>query len=191
MDFMEQHTLCGGLFSPKADISFSFESKANGHISLINHFLLSENLFEKVITYNCLNDVDNVSDHLPVFMQFKIEICNNNNLKQNKSSINWKNETEEQIKTYRYILDSVLSNVKITSLCYCSNFSCTCDDHKHSLNNLYDSILQSHVSAGNLASPISQDSQNMCRTFVRKHYFGTMYRRKMDHSILTSIRKKQ
>ena len=57
LDFMEQHTLCGGLFSTKADISFSFESKANGHKSLIDHFLLSENLFEKVITYNCLDDM--------------------------------------------------------------------------------------------------------------------------------------
>ena len=138
-------------------------------------------------------------------MQFKIEIMfnNNNNFKQNKSSINWKYVTEEQTKIYKYLLDSFLSNVKITSLCYCSNFSCTCDDHKHSLDNLYGSIVQSCISAGNLAFSYSHRNQSgrripgwskyvqdLCKNALFWNYVWKVNGSPND-SILTSIRKKQ
>ena len=47
-------------------LSYTFESVLNNVRSTIDHFIISHSLIESVTKYCVLNDVDNMSDHLPL-----------------------------------------------------------------------------------------------------------------------------
>ena len=46
----------------------------NRTITLIDHFLFSDNIIHDVIGYNTLDCIDNLSDHLPLFVLFKCSV---------------------------------------------------------------------------------------------------------------------
>ena len=73
-EFIAGETLKCGLLHMTSKIIYTFESKCSGHRSLIDHFLLSENLFDSIMCYNALSDIDNMSDHLPVSMQLDVNL---------------------------------------------------------------------------------------------------------------------
>ena len=46
----------------------------NGTRTLIDHFLLSDNIIHDVIGYSTKDLIDNLSDHLPLFVGFKCSV---------------------------------------------------------------------------------------------------------------------
>ena len=52
------------------EVDFSFESKGNGKRSIIDHFIVLDNMFFLINDYYVTNDVDNFSDHSPIYPNF-------------------------------------------------------------------------------------------------------------------------
>ena len=72
-DFVEQENLfCVSNAMPSCTLDYTFESKANGAQTFIDHFIVSKNLQECIETYYVSNDIENPSDHLPSFLHLTV-----------------------------------------------------------------------------------------------------------------------
>lgn len=61
--FIENEGLKAGLRYSLSRVDYTFESKANGERSLIDHFVMSDNVFESMNMYKVIHEGDNLSDH--------------------------------------------------------------------------------------------------------------------------------
>ena len=57
-----------------SDIDFTYESKVNGERSILDHFIVPENVFPLITKDSVLHDVDNFSDHSPIALSVDIPI---------------------------------------------------------------------------------------------------------------------
>ena len=55
------------------DVPFTFESKANGARSTLDHFFVSPNLLDQVRSVSVSFSINNTSDHFPVHACFEID----------------------------------------------------------------------------------------------------------------------
>ena len=60
--FMSDETL----FEPDNDIDYTYESMVAGDRSVLDHFLISDNLRDNIVSYRVLHEGDNTSDHDPI-----------------------------------------------------------------------------------------------------------------------------
>ena len=73
---IESENLKCPLYLDVSSILYSFESKCNGDTSIIDHILVSENLYCNIMKCSCLHEGDNLSDHSPVIISLNIAIDN-------------------------------------------------------------------------------------------------------------------
>jgi exonuclease III len=113
MSFIDEENLvCTG--NNRTDETHSFTSKIDGYNSLLDHFLVSTNLFEYVNDYHIDSDGDNLSDHLPVCISLNLPalyiekqtVCDYTKLK-------WHEATVGNISNYKADLDMLLDKICI------------------------------------------------------------------------------
>ena len=72
------------------NVEYTFCSKGTGATSFIDHFIISDNMLGKLISFDPIESVNNFSDHLPVKSVFEIETVynahNDKNLFKKRSS---------------------------------------------------------------------------------------------------------
>ena len=68
-DFMSNETLKCGLFHYKANVQYTFESKIDGKKSLIEHFLLSENILTLIIILKICQIISTAGCYLKYVLQ--------------------------------------------------------------------------------------------------------------------------
>lgn len=109
-------------------VDFTVES-AIGTRSCIDHVVATENLYNSVTEYQCIHDVDNTSDHVPVVVKFNL-CCDYHRTENVKSSsrCNWYKAQPGDIAKYKVYLDKYLDHFvkKLTDFldcedCYCTN----------------------------------------------------------------------
>ena len=69
----DEELLCVSQMADVCKIAYTFESKANGAQSFIDHFLISPNLGKSITECALKNDIENLSDHLPVCLHLDID----------------------------------------------------------------------------------------------------------------------
>ena len=57
-----------------SNIDFTYENKVNGERSVLDHFIVPENVFPLITKHSVLHDVDNFSDHSPIPLSIDIVI---------------------------------------------------------------------------------------------------------------------
>ena len=57
-----------------SNAKYTYMSKINGDNSYLDHFLVTNNLFNTIVDYRSLHDVDNLSDHEALQMRLQIPI---------------------------------------------------------------------------------------------------------------------
>ena len=153
--FMSEEALVCGLSHQCSNVKFSYESKSNHCHSILDHILVSCNLFDKIHNYQCLYEIDNLSDHFPVSMDLEISVDTLNKsvhaLDNVTVHINWDKIKQSDILNYQYILDEYLNtSANKYDIFHCNDFECTNRKHKHEIQSLYTSIVESCLSAGNV-----------------------------------------
>ena len=58
--------------SDKANIIYTYENVSASTESIIDHFIVSDNLFRNIIGYRSLHDGNNLSDHVPILLTLNI-----------------------------------------------------------------------------------------------------------------------
>ena len=100
--------------NPYDQTEFTFQSLATDDRSYIDHFFISESLYQDDVQYSILHEGDNVSDHAAVSLTLSIpvQIINQPTDVTNKQrTFNWKKATDENMTSYRDRMLDLLCNV--------------------------------------------------------------------------------
>ena len=125
------------------DIQFTY-SGINGSVSLIDHFIVSENLTSHIVDYSMFDSVDNLSDHVPLLFILHCKIMNiaENTVPLFIPKPLWRTATKDDIVLYHFELNRILSSFVVPSeLLTCNN----CEHkqaHEHLIILFHDNIVK-------------------------------------------------
>ena len=146
--FMQSEELKCPLFHELFTIDFTFESKANGERSTIDHFLLTENLYNYVADYHVLHDGLNMSDHSAI--KLSLEVATLHHIEKSDVGISrpsWHLASEENIDAYKRSLSDTLNDIRVPwEAIHCSNVFCA--KHSEIIQEYHDSIVKACIESG-------------------------------------------
>ena len=151
--FVEKENLKCALSYEGSHVNFTYESKISGNRSTIDHFILSENLFDMISVYESIHDGDNLSDHCALNVTLNIPVVYSDELTKCKTAqIDWKNAKQQNILDYKEELDDNLSRICIPwQALKCKNLYCK--EHNVDLEFFLTSIVNSYMVAINKCIP--------------------------------------
>ena len=140
----ENFKLCDS--HPFNKVDYTYESLSNGTKSTLDHFIVSENMFQFICDVSVVHDIDNISDHSILSTSFNISIEYSHTAVQNEAKLLWASATANDIDQYRNNIDNLLENIVIDPdvLC-CTNHQCTA--HHDAILSLHDNIISSCLDA--------------------------------------------
>ena len=140
------------------DVDYTYLSKMNNERSVIDHFLLTDNLFNTILVYMSIHEGDNLSDHsalqlvLQLPIQYSVEQPNVGHTKR----VQWHKANNDHIMQYKRCLDELLDNIVPPSeLIRCDEYTCT--SHDNVIDEAFNSIVDACLEAGRLTLPYSND----------------------------------
>ena len=139
-----------------SEVDYTYQSKINNERSIIDHFLLTDNLYNMISEYKVVHDGDNLSDHsvLQMVLQLPVEYINESGVanRQCDRRIQWRTAQLAHLQQYRYTLDYLLDDVHVPAQ---TGVGCgqPCEDTISSIESLHDSIVNACLEAGNVAIP--------------------------------------
>ncbi len=149
---------------PNTSNSYSFESKATGARSMVDHFLVSDNLTNTITNYEVIDEGDNLSDHRLLSMNMELP-TNLRYITQNTkftSSPCWLMASSEQIELYKLALDNALNTICIPyNAIKCQNYSCGQEEHKQTINKFHDDIVNACITASNKYIPLNKPTSHV------------------------------
>ena len=155
-DFCDQRCLKVCTQHDVADIDYTYENTHTEVKSVLDHFIVSENLFSSVNRYYTEHEGDNTSDHSPVFMYLDID-CEHvaTDDKTFVSKVSWKRATESSLHLYKCTLRSKLDRVDIPYEALHCSFN-TCIMHNNDISRYHDQLLEACLSAANECLPVTK-----------------------------------
>ena len=119
-------------------MDYTYQSKINNERSIIDHFLLTDNLYSMISEYKIVHDGDNLSDHSVLQM---VEYVNESGVANGQCDrpIQWRKAQLAHLQQYRYTLDYLLDDVHVPAQ---TGVGCRqpCEDTIISIESLHDSI---------------------------------------------------
>ncbi len=134
----QNHSIC--------DIDYTYESMSNNVRSCIDHFLVSESLFNCIESYCVMHDGDNLSDHDVISIQLAISVKHTSIDVAQTCKLLWRNATSNQIDEYQNNLNILLSNIKLSEhVIECNDRFC--DIHVDDIQSYHDQIVAACLQA--------------------------------------------
>lgn len=112
INFAEEESLNFGLRHPIANVDYTYESASNNARSLLDHVIVSANIFQRIIEYSVHHSVDNLSDHDPVTLEMKLEtecLYTKSSYDSFRKRFDWKRAGYTELRDYQGWLDNLLS----------------------------------------------------------------------------------
>ena len=155
LEFITSEQLMCGLHYEKSAVKFTFESKANGSRSIIDHFMFDMGLMSNVTKYESQHDHDNFSDHCPVIMQINIPVVQFEVEKLSTSNhLLWHQPNKFPLNNYKSMLDSLLKGIKVPNCATkCNLLQCIDENHSVEINKFYNNIMQAYMKASEICIP--------------------------------------
>ncbi len=150
---------CTGMLGKPID--YTYQSDMNGATSTIDHIVLSDSLLSIITDYYVIDDIDNNSDHLPLFMALDLSITKLTvlNERQFKSRPKWETATADMIATYQTNLNMFLMDMPIPrEIIECTDLFCKI--HYFTIDVLYNHVITSCARAGQSAIPFTDPTQS-------------------------------
>ena len=145
----DENLFCVSDLNDSHNIKFTFESKANNSQSFIDHFILSNNLINCVESYYVCNDVENPSDHLPLFLHLRMSeniVFKPLSTERNTHNVRWSKASQKDLISYKLTLDYNLDHITIPwDVVHCGNMFC--NEHHDDIQSLYDNIINACLDA--------------------------------------------
>ena len=138
-----------------ADVDYTYEGVPHGNHSLIDHFIVTDNLYDKIIRMNVVHSVDNFSDHSHIYVELLLPLIYDSCTPEDtQCRVKWCKATAGDIDNYKVALDDMLSNIVLpTDAISCDDFFCK--DHQNDIEVFHDSIVRSCLNAAELTIPHS------------------------------------
>jgi len=137
------------LSSPNSSIDFTYYNEASGSHSILDHFIVSENLFHSIESYSCLHRGDNLSDHVPVCLRLNLSVCYLSQPPESHAPRpSWARVTAEQIAAYRHHIRDSLSDIHVPFEVFaCNMFECEDVEHRNKIDEYYLALVEAIISA--------------------------------------------
>ena len=145
-EFIYNEGLLNALDLDLADVPYTYDNfrqKNVPHVtSTIDHFLISPNLKDSIISYNTMSLANNFSDHIPIMLTLKTEIEFHDTINRRfKPHVAWHKCSNANIDDYRNELDRLLPhNNLLNEALSCKNYKCT--SHTDYIQSLYKEIIK-------------------------------------------------
>ncbi len=165
--FVARKKLCITWDHPNACKGDTYINDSLGHRSCIDHFIVSQNVFNLIEKMYVMSYGINLSKHEFVFLTLKnfrsntaaprLPICNNDVLKR----VAWHRCTDNDVELYKSYLDNLLSILKVPhEALECKDIFCDKAEHRTMLNQLCQDMVSSCIEASNNALPHSQSNSH-------------------------------
>ena len=146
--FVDEENLCFGLDKFTSRIPYTFTGIRNNH-SLIDHFIVSQNLVEEMTDCYISPSIDNLSDHTPLYCTLSNICtpapCTDESTPAVRPKTQWSSATDEQINSYKFDLDSLLSAFSLPpDIAHCVSDVCS---HEQEISMFHDKIMSSTIEA--------------------------------------------
>ena len=130
------------------DHQVSNKDNTHNNFSSIDHFIITQNIYDSIISNNVTNEVTNLSNHTAILLSFSLNINRTPKVKDKCDLFNcthlWKCASNNNIQEYTYTFDKCLSEIHIpTDLLLCTDCKCLDHKHKHDIDLLCRSIIMS------------------------------------------------
>ncbi|ELU01730.1 hypothetical protein CAPTEDRAFT_200004, partial [Capitella teleta] len=136
-------------------VGFTYNNEATGAQSVLDHFIVSENLFGSIESYSCLHEGDNLSDHLTVCLNLDVKVSfapQSNAYALNRPS--WQRATVQDKAAYQLRLKELLREVDIPfDVFSCRPFECVCEDHGRMIEQYYSDVMSAMIRASKECIP--------------------------------------
>ena len=153
--FTDEESLVIPSLQDDFEIDYSFESKATGARSIVDHILMTPNLFDFMQTYDVRHDGDNMSDHSVIYTVLNLDMKNTTCTGDTGSADtadpplnrpNWKHVSAEQHARYTDMLNELLNDIQVpTEAIKCRNSKC--DSHTYDIELFHDQIINACLTA--------------------------------------------
>ncbi|ELT90953.1 hypothetical protein CAPTEDRAFT_196351 [Capitella teleta] len=152
-DFCTRQSLRMCTYSHITQVDFTYTNEATRSKSVLDHFIVSCNVFDGIKRYNVLHDGNNLSDHHPVQLELYVDVEYSSECEmQSKPRPSWHRANQANLDSYRRRLRTELSRVQLPiEALACTRFNCT--DHLDGLKEYYASIEKAVVSSARLCIP--------------------------------------
>ena len=146
-EFIAANDLFLCLNHPTSDVDYTFECKASGSFSLIDHFAVSNEIFAEITKYCTVSSIDNSSDHDAVVCKMNIDVSYvPKSTRKFSPRPAWHKATDDMIEQYQQTLDYLLMQIEIDYVALeCSDVRC--DKHSPEISKFLQSIVNSCLQA--------------------------------------------
>jgi len=151
---------------PMSNVDFTYHFNME-RFSIIDHFMVPNYVFAshvKVVT--SVHDVDNLSDHEPVYMQLGLSFrsCIHTLPKNTRTKPAWYKADRTNIAEYKSDLQSRLLNVTVpTSVLSCHDVKCCIEEHASLLKQYVSDIIRICIEAANSTMPKTDRNVSLFR----------------------------
>ncbi|ELT95073.1 hypothetical protein CAPTEDRAFT_210950 [Capitella teleta] len=135
-------------------VDYSYVNDFSAARSLIDHFLVSENVYDGIRRYGVRHDGDNLSDHCPILLELSIDVQYSaiTETRPPNRKPSWHRAKSTNLLRYREILRAKLHALAIpVDALACNEFECGV--HSEVLRNYYSEIMNAIISSAERAIP--------------------------------------
>ena len=165
INYVSEHGYSFCVDDPCSAVEYTCCSKGSGIRSLIDHFILSDNTMSGLHEYECIDAVENFSDHVAIMctLDYAVQYCKSTEPAQKFISLPaWHKVTEADVHNYHLLLSDKLRKIHIL----CEVLACVdpnCSMHTKEICTFYDNITLALISACNESIRLlSLPEANLC-----------------------------
>lgn len=141
------------------DYTYNFDMK---RFSILDHFIISGTLFDNCIySASVLHEVDNLSDHDPIFLGLNIDI-KHTELRDRifTPRISWVKASVTELNNYRFLLSQSLKSINLpASTLLCTDMCCKDADHHSAVSQYAVAITNACLAAAEACLPHTSTRQ--------------------------------
>ncbi len=162
-DFIIRNHLCNGWDHSKSVIDFTYNNLHLNHMSCIDHFIVTKNLFQSFTNMYILHESINVSSHSAVILSIDgFNYCPTIIKRSNitvSSNCNWKRASPAHLLNYTQCLNKSLEQIEMpTHLLNCDNINCCNSTHTQAIEQLSTAIVKCCIDSGTECIPMTKPS---------------------------------
>ena len=153
-EFVASEGLSLCLLSDVANVKYTYENESTCAESILDHFIISENLYETILEYRSVHDGHNLSDHAPIMIKLDINMVKLTDKVPRcyGKRPQWNLANEADIGHYKTVLHDMLAKISMPmQALYCNDIACK--QHYTVIDTYYESIIDACLKASDMCIP--------------------------------------
>ena len=140
-EFCADHSMRLCVDHSVSNVNFTYFNEHSNVRSLLDHFIVTDNLFNMLSGYSSVDDIDNFSDHNPVMLSLNLasRVMVERQV-QLGARPSWARASDHHVNRYKESLRERLAQIRIPNeVIECTNFHC--DEHDEVIVRYYSEII--------------------------------------------------